>query len=127
MNLIWLATRMYRPIQGIQRVWDRISGLSRLKFQPRLKSWLVPGGPSEGRSTSENAVAAQEILSPCELREGIKVRVAGEKNERMFENERRDPHIVSGDWGALLAELAVNVRVVMRGLLAGVDNSDTRL
>jgi hypothetical protein len=54
------------------------------------------------------------------------VRVAGEKNQRMFENERRDPHIVGGDWGALLAELPIYVRVMMRGLLAGIDNPDTR-
>src|SRR5271156_648878 len=45
----------------------------------------------------------------------------------MLENQRRDPHIVGGDWGALLAELPVNVRVVMRGLVAGIDNPDTRL
>lgn len=55
------------------------------------------------------------------------MRVAGEEDERMLQNKRRDPHIVGGDWGALFAELPVDVRVVVRGLLVGIDNPDTRL
>ena len=67
----------------------------------------------------------RSLLNPRQLRQDIEVRVAGEKNQRMFENERGDPHIVGGDWGALLAELPVYVRVMMRGLLVGIDNPDT--
>src|SRR3984885_12007526 len=53
--------------------------------------------------------------------------VAGTQNERMLQDEGRDPHIVGGDGDALLAQLPVNGSVMVRGLFIGIEHTDARL
>ena len=50
--------------------------------------------------------------------------VAGTQNERMLQDEGCDPHIVGRDGSALLAQLAVDGAVMVRGLL---EHTDARL
>ena len=53
------------------------------------------------------------------------MRVTGEQDKRMLQDEGRDPHIICWDGSALLAQLPVNGGVVMGGLLVGKEDTDT--
>jgi len=52
------------------------------------------------------------------------MRVAGEQNERMLQDEGRDPHIVGWDGSALLSQLPENSGVMMRGLLVSKKHTN---
>ena len=67
------------------------------------------------------------VLQAWKLRKGVEMRVAGKQNERMLQDEGRDPHIIRRDGSALLSPLAVNRAAVMGGLLIGeFDGFDNR-
>jgi hypothetical protein len=53
--------------------------------------------------------------------------VAGEQNERMLQNESRDPHIVGRNGSALLSHLPVNSTVIMSSLFIGVEHANPGL
>ncbi len=66
-------------------------------------------------------------LRPRQLRQRVKVHIAGAQNKRMLQDEGRDPHVVGRYGSALLAQLPVNSAVMMRGLLIGVEHTDAGL
>ena len=49
------------------------------------------------------------------------------KNEIVLHSERRDPDVIRGDRRALLAELPVEIRVMMGRLLVGKEDFDAGL
>ena len=55
------------------------------------------------------------------------MRVTGEQDERMLQDEGCDPHVVRRDGSALLSQLAVNGGVMMGRLFIGIEHTDAGL
>ena len=55
------------------------------------------------------------------------MRVAGKQNERMLQDQGRDPHIVRRDRRTLLSQLPVNSAVLMSCLFVGVQHANAGL
>jgi len=55
------------------------------------------------------------------------MRVTGEQDQGMLQDEGCDPHIIGWDRSALLPQLPVQGGVVMGGLLVGIEDTDARL
>lgn len=66
-------------------------------------------------------------LDAGQLWKSVKMSIARKQDQRVLENKSRNPHIVRRNGRALLAELPVQARVVMRGLIVGIDNADAWL
>ena len=74
------------------------------------------------------AITSRKVtLDARELWQGIEMSVAIAQGQRVLQHQGCDPHIVRWDRGALLAQLPVNRRVMMRGLFIGVEHSDAWL
>ncbi len=57
----------------------------------------------------------------------VEVPIAVVQDEIVLEHERCDPQVVRGDGRALAPELAKGPRVVVRGLVVGVEDLDAVL
>jgi hypothetical protein len=68
-----------------------------------------------------------DSLHAHQLRQCVKMRVAGAQDKRMLQHEGGDPHIVCGDGSALLAQLSIKSSVVMGCLIVGVEHADAGL
>jgi len=66
-------------------------------------------------------------LYPRQLRKGVKMRIPRVKDERILEDEGRNPHIVRGDRSALLPQLPVSGRIMMGCLLICIKNTNAGL
>ncbi len=55
------------------------------------------------------------------------MRVAGTQDERMLQDEGRDPNIVGRDGSALLPQLTVNRAVMMRSLFVSIEHTNAGL
>ena len=61
------------------------------------------------------------------LREVIEVLVPGVQSKIVLQDQSREPHVVCGNWCALLSELAEHGRIVMSGLVVREEGADAIL
>jgi hypothetical protein len=77
------------------------------------------------RSGFRDLSRIDDFLTAHQLWKGVELRVRGGQHKRMLQDKSRDPHIVRRDAGSLLAELPVDVRVMMRCLVVGIENPNS--
>lgn len=65
-------------------------------------------------------------LQSGNLGQDIEMLIAGIQQEIVLHDERRNPQVVRGYWGPLVAELTKQARVMMRCLVIGEQYPDTR-
>jgi len=96
----------------------------RREFENFYGEGVVESQVSKG---AKPGAAGRRRLHARELRQGVKMRVTGEQDQGMLQDEGCDPHIIGWDRSALLPQLPVNGGVVMGGLLVGIEDSDAGL
>jgi hypothetical protein len=85
------------------------------------KGRLRPMPAGEGKTTKMDEKDEKSLSAPSAphyLRQVVKVRISGAKDEVVLNDEGRDPEVVRWDGGSLLAKLQVELRVVIRHPLA---------
>gem|GEM_PF-5488721 len=77
---------------------------------------------NHGVKNANRGAAYSRLSNQSELRQGVKMPVAGVKNQIVLQCQGRDPHIVRRHRSSLFPELAIQSGVVMCRLVVGEDD-----